>query len=137
MFLLGGFVTAVARLARANIRPLLLPAPSRSPSLVKRVYDILGTFTSTIILNYVAAPFMLLNLKDSITAWSRLGFYGHFIIFGGLIFFYSGGTKYLRGLQKKRGLHLANGKASGTSTPVQEKNVILPPGLDELLPAQK
>lgn len=135
MFLMGLFVTTAARLARANFRPLVLPAPGQKPSIAKRIYDILGTVVSTIILNYVASAFMLLSLRDSITVWARLGFYGHFIIFGGLIFFYTGGTKFLKRLQAKQGLKLAaNGNASGTSTPVEEKNVLLPPPVDEIFP---
>jgi lysophospholipid acyltransferase len=61
---------------------------------------------------------MLLSASNSFTAWSRLGYYGHIIIGGGLVFFYAGGTKYFRHLQKSRGIVPnvkvpANGRVSG------------------------
>jgi len=115
---MGGFITTAARLARSNIRPLLLPAPGQKPSTAKVFYDIAGILVSTAILNYAAAPFMLLSARNSFTAWSHLGYYGHIIIGGGLAFFYAGGTKLFRRLQKESGIvpnvkGLANGSALG------------------------
>ena len=114
-FLMGGFITSAARLARNNIRPLLLPAAGQSPSLVKRLYDLAGIVLSAMILNYAAAPFMLLTFTDSITAWTRLGFYGHVVIFGSLIFFSAGGAKYFKRLQVKQGIVQNDKKANGTN----------------------
>jgi lysophospholipid acyltransferase len=133
---MGGFITTAARLARSNIRPLLLPAPGEKPSAAKVFYDIAGTLLSTAILNYAASPFMLLSASKSFTAWSRLAYYGHIIVGGGLVFFYAGGIKYFRHLQKERGIvpsvkASANGNAS---TPISEKTFILPPTLDAVMP---
>ena len=142
---MGGFITTAARLARSNIRPLLLPAPGERPSAAKEVYDITGTLLSTAILNYAASPFMLLTARDSFLAWSRLGYYGHIIIGGGLVFFYAGGTKYFRRLQKERSI-AADGKGSVTNgsiprsaegTPVLEKTSTLPPTLDKVMPSSE
>lgn len=41
---------------------------------------------------------MLLSIRDSLEAWRALGWYGFYIIFGGLIFFYAGGGKALKNL---------------------------------------
>ena len=140
---MGGFITTVARLARSNIRPLLLPPasnPSASPSLLKRIYDIFGILLSILILNYTASPFILLSARDSLLTWSRLGWYGHIIIMGGLVFFYAGGTKFLRDLQKAKGILPAGGaKAAvsmqnGSSTPLVEKTFTLPPSVDAVIP---
>jgi len=138
---MGGFITTAARLARSNIRPLLLPAPGEKPSAAKEFYDIVGTLFSTAILNYAASPFMLLTASNSFTAWSRLGYYGHIIIGGGLVFFYAGGTKYFGHLQRERGIVMsskstANGGASrsGQGTPVSEETFTLPPSLDNVIP---
>lgn len=128
-FVMGGFITTAARLARSNIRPLVLPAPGRKPSTAKVFYDIVGTLVSTAIVNYAAAPFMLLSARNSFTAWSRLGYYGHIIIGGGLVFFHVGGTQYFRHLQKERGIVPnakvpANGSTSCNgrrNTPISEK----------------
>ncbi|KAF8897151.1 MBOAT, membrane-bound O-acyltransferase family-domain-containing protein [Infundibulicybe gibba] len=138
-FLSGGFITSAARLVRTNIRPLLLPAPGQSPSPAKHLYDFVGTVLSTMILNYAAAPFMLLTVESSFAAWKQLGYYGHIIVGGGLIFFYAGGTKYFRRLQAKRGLAASKGtpNGSGANTPVAEKNFTVPPAFDKVMPPQK
>ena len=110
-FLMGGFTTLAAKLARSNIRPLLLPPASKASaalSLLKRIYDLLGVLLSVSILNYAASPFILLSARESLLTWSRLGWYGHIIVIGGLVFFYGGGTKFLRSLQKAKGILLAS-----------------------------
>jgi lysophospholipid acyltransferase len=146
-FFLGGFITTAARLARSNIRPLLLPAPGYSPSVVKRIYDFLGGFLSLIIMNYTTVPFMLLAVKDSVEAWRTLGWYGLYIIFGGLAFFYLGGEGWLKGIQKRRAKEgtlyaevKVNGKIygksappSGVSTPTAELGAY-PPALEKVFP---
>jgi len=106
-FLMGGFTTIAARLARSNIRPLLLPPasnPSASPSLLKRIYDLVGVLLSIFILNYAASPFILLSTRESLLTWSRLGWYGHIVVMGGLVFFYGGGTKFFMSLQRAKGI---------------------------------
>ena len=100
----------IGRLCRSNLRPLFLPAdfvevrggPAPPQTLVKRAYDIAGVVASIFVLNYLAAPFMLLTLKNSILAWSRLAWYGHWVIIGSLAFFYLGGTRWLRRTQAAR-----------------------------------
>jgi len=163
-FFMGGLITAAARLMRSNVRPLFLPAEGQKPSLLKQIYDFLGIVTSIIILNYVASPFILLTARDSITTWNRLGWYGHIVILGCLAFFYAGGSKWFKSLHRKMGIVPAakptangnghahkngnaqvngNGKAngngnveqsSGASTPVGEKNFVMPPSLDSMVP---
>ncbi|KAF9563341.1 endoplasmic reticulum protein [Agrocybe pediades] len=144
-FLMGGFITAAARQARANFRPLLV-APASKPnapnSAFKPIYDLGGIVLSAMILNYAASPFIILSAKDSVTTWKALGWYGHVIVMGSLVFFYAGGTKFFRNLQKKMGVLPpprgkpaasgadSNGNSSGTSTPIGEKNFVMPPSVD-------
>ena len=115
---MGCFTTIVARLARSNIRPLLLPPasnPSASPSLLKRIYDLLGVLLSIFILNYSAAPFILLSTRESLSTWSRLGWYGHIVVVGGLVFFYGGGSKFFMSLQKAKGILPPNTKVAASA----------------------
>ncbi|KAJ7477135.1 endoplasmic reticulum protein [Mycena galericulata] len=135
-FLTGGFITTIGRLARANIRPLVLAAPGTSPSIAKRAYDILGTIITTLLLNYAASPFILLTAKSSFATWAHLGFYGHLIIGASMAFFYSGGAKFCRGLQSKQAAKMTR-STSMVGTPVHEKQFMLPPSLDQLVPPQK
>ena len=142
---MGGFITTAARLARSNIRPLLLPPasnPSASPSLLKRIYDLSSIILSILVLNYTASPFILLTASDSLLTWSRLGWYGHIVVMGGLVFFYAGGTKFFMSLQKAKGI-LPPGKVAaaaavsvqnGVSTPISEKTFTLPPSVDTVVP---
>ncbi|KAF9224377.1 membrane bound O-acyl transferase [Gyrodon lividus] len=101
-FTFGGFITYAARMCRAGFRPLVLPPPGAPTTLTKRVYDFLGTIISILLLNYVAAPFMLLTYTDSMEAWSCLGWYGFWIVGSAIAFFNVGGSKYLQGMQKKQ-----------------------------------
>jgi lysophospholipid acyltransferase len=95
-------MTTVSRLSRVNIRPLLLPPPGASPSALKRAYDVAGTVITILCLNYICAPFMLLSIRDSLEAWRILGWYGFWIIFGGLAFFYAGGGKALKSFHPRQ-----------------------------------
>ena len=118
-FLLGGFITTVARLARSTIRPLVVPViseptgykaanghdakpPQPQASVLKGAYDVAGTICSILMVNFACTPFILLHLPDGIEAWRRLHWYGLWMIFGGMAFFYSGGAAWLKGLQAKR-----------------------------------
>ena len=75
-------------MCRSNLRPLVLPAtyvatrdappPPQTPA--KQAYDLVGTVCTLLLLNYMAAPFMLLSIQDSVTGWSRLGHYGLIMI---------------------------------------------------------
>ena len=144
---MGGFTTTAARLARSNIRPLLLLPPTSNPSasasLLKRIYDLSGIILTILILNYCTSPFVLLTTSsDSLLIWSRLGWYGHIVVLGSLAFFYGGGTKFFMSLQKARGI-LPPGKVAaatavsvqnGASMPVSEKTFMFPPLADAVVP---
>ncbi|KAI0698596.1 MBOAT, membrane-bound O-acyltransferase family-domain-containing protein [Cytidiella melzeri] len=144
-FLFGGFVQTIGRLARSNLRPLfLIPtyveqrgAPPPPQTTIKRVYDLIGMVITTLILNYMAAPFMLLNWHDCILGWSRLGWYGHYVLIGAYAFFYLGGTRLLRRTQaaraRKAGVQpVSNGKAVNRSAPTTPGAVPVLPPLDSV-----
>ena len=99
-FIFGGFVTYVGRKCRVGFRPLVTP-PGAQSTWAKRSYDFLGTFVTILLLNFAAAPFVLLSFADSTEVWSRLGWYGCWIVGLGVIFFNAGGSGYLQSLQKK------------------------------------
>jgi lysophospholipid acyltransferase len=93
--LLGGLITVVSRLCRTNIRPIFLPGlgASESPSAFKRGYDITGTILTILCLNYISASFFLGSIRDTLQVWQATDWYGFWLIFGGLAFFYSGSGK--------------------------------------------
>lgn len=94
-------MTYVGRKCRVGVRPLVA-SPTGQITWVKRSYDLLGTLVTTLLLNFAAAPFMLLTFEDSIKVWSRLGWYGCWIVGLGVAFFNVGGSEYLQSLQKKQ-----------------------------------
>jgi hypothetical protein len=132
-FLLGGFITTVARLARSTFRPLVVPTvpgltgskaanghyskqPALPPTLMKTAYDVAGTVCTVLMVNFACTPFILLQLSDGIEAWRRLHWYGLWMVFGSMAFFYGGGAAWLKGIQAKRVRH-ANAAAASISEP--------------------
>lgn len=151
-FLFGGFVQTIGRLCRSHLRPLFLPAdyvtargappPPQTP--LKTAYDAAGTLATVLVLNYIVTPFMLLTWADSRAGWAALGWYGNYVVFGALAFFYLGGTRVLRHVQaaraKRAGVRTekmadgsvkttVNGSISGAATPARAQT--LPP-LDDV-----
>jgi lysophospholipid acyltransferase len=144
-FLMGGFVTTLARLARSSLRPLLLPVVSEttgqkythghdakssqpSASLFKTAYDVVGTVCTILVVNFISTPFILLHLSDGVEAWRRLYWYGLWMIFGGMLFFYSGGTAWLKSHQAE-GVRRANAarlSPSGPGTPAGVPPTVMP-----------
>ena len=85
-------------------------------------------------MNYLVLPFMLLTWRESLLGWSRLGWYGHYMIFGSMAFFYLGGARVLRKMQAgrvKRAGVKANGNGTGVRTSPGTPAVQVPP-FDEL-----
>ncbi|PAV20812.1 MBOAT-domain-containing [Pyrrhoderma noxium] len=106
-FFFGGFVQTLGRLCRAHFRILLLPANAGKndvapATFAKMVYDVLSVICAVACTNYAAMPFMLLDVRDSLKGWAAVGWYGHVLVFGGMAFFYLGGSHYLKGVQNRR-----------------------------------
>ena len=135
-FLLGGFITTVARLTRSTLRPLVLPTvsgptgskagnghdakpPTPPRTLIKTAYDVAGTAVTVMAVNFATIPHILLHLSDSAEAWRRLQWYGLWMVFGSMALFYGGGTAWLKGIQAKRvrRANVATAPISGPGTP--------------------
>lgn len=102
------------------MRPFVLQPPGARPSLAKQLYDVAGTVLTILVLNYAVTPFMVLTIRNSFDAWSKLGYYGFWIIGGALLFFHAGGAKFLKSMHAKEvsnGHPVANGKADLKITP--------------------
>ena len=68
--------TMTGRWARRYLRPIFLQdAPLQK---YKKLYDILGTFCSWTMTNFLMAPFVLLTVKTSLASWSSMFYYQHF-----------------------------------------------------------
>ena len=141
-FILGGFIQTVGRLCRTFIRPLVLPVTSPSASskstpkyavpntAIKRIYDIVGTVASILILNFTTAPFILLSASASLESWRRVHYYGLWMVGGALTFFYAGGRSWLRGIQHQRVKRAHASMPTLSRTSSHDEVTALPP-LDE------
>jgi lysophospholipid acyltransferase len=107
-FLSAGLIVSLGRQMRHYVRPYFLPSSSTPPSAPnslpkypypntqKRLYDVLGWLVVQSNLNYIVCAFFLLNLKDCVRAYHRMGWYSHILIAGAMAFFHFGGRRMLR-----------------------------------------
>jgi len=131
-FVTAGLYTSLGRQFRHFLRPHFLPAAQTSspnslpkypyPNLGKRVYDVVGWFVVQVNLNYAAAAFMLLQWKDCVGAWNRMGWYGHASIALAMAFFKFGGRRYLRKGIKKEEKPVYKVQVSPPSPPHDEQD---------------
>jgi lysophospholipid acyltransferase len=63
---------------------------------------------------------MLLSFKDCVSAWSRMGWYGHTLIALSLVFFQAGGRRRLRKGLKKEEKPVPSVRVSPPSPPEDE-----------------
>jgi lysophospholipid acyltransferase len=63
---------------------------------------VIGSLSALTIMNFATVPFLLLTVKDSLEAWATLRWYGLFMVFGALAFFYAGGERVLKGVIRQR-----------------------------------
>ncbi|KZW04179.1 MBOAT-domain-containing protein [Exidia glandulosa HHB12029] len=142
----AGFNQSLGRLCRTYIRPLVLPPvtatkdgkpvdkkniPPPPQTFAKRVYDVVGTIFTVMLLNYLAVPFQLLDIGRSLRAWQLVGWYGNWIVFGGLAFFYAGGSTILKSIQRRRIKQLeADAGAKLLSRPVTIDDAMQMPPID-------
>ncbi|KAG0151527.1 hypothetical protein CROQUDRAFT_86539 [Cronartium quercuum f. sp. fusiforme G11] len=90
VFISGAFVQALGRSFRRSIRPFFINTS------LKPVYDIIGLLAVQTNLNYIVIPFLLLDVRNSIEAWNRLGWYGHLATGLPIILLWAGGEKASR-----------------------------------------
>ncbi|TGZ81040.1 MBOAT-domain-containing protein [Ascodesmis nigricans] len=102
-FLTASFVQTIAKNFRRHIRPLFLTATTPPlPGRYKPAYDVFGWVVTQITFSYIVAPFLLLNLADSICVWKRLGFLIHIGIAVSMAVFASPAKKWVNARQRKR-----------------------------------
>lgn len=111
-FVTAGMVQYIGKQFRHLFRPYFLLASDpqaaaklpkwKSQPLAKRAYDIVGWFLVQINLNYLVAPFFLLEFKKSIIGWTRMYWYTHVQIFFFLTVMRLGLRRWLRSGLKPR-----------------------------------
>ncbi|KAJ3033294.1 lysophospholipid acyltransferase [Rhizophlyctis rosea] len=82
-FLTASLLNILSRSLRKTLRPLFLHPSTLSP--YKPAYDILAWFLSLATINYLAAPFVVLEWQKSLEVWKRVGYFGHWLVVGGVV----------------------------------------------------
>lgn len=107
-FIMGGFLQSLGKYIRTSVRPFFLaPGTLANPekssqSGAKTFYDILCIINVQATLNYIVIPFLLVDVPASLEAYRRLGWYGHWMTFVPLAFFWIGGGGMLRSMLTER-----------------------------------
>ncbi|CAJ2505955.1 Uu.00g000850.m01.CDS01 [Anthostomella pinea] len=101
-FILASFVQTAAKHYRRNVRPFFLDPVTQEPLPSKKYYDIASWVATQAIFSFTVAPFVILRLDQSLTAWSRVYFYAIIATGTSLAFFNSPGKAYLRAQLEKR-----------------------------------
>ncbi|WPH00819.1 Hypothetical protein R9X50_00364900 [Acrodontium crateriforme] len=74
-FVLASFIQNVAKNSRRLLRPFFMTEDGTKPTANKRYYDIFTWLVTQLTFSFTTAPFILLTIHDSTTAWARVYYY--------------------------------------------------------------
>jgi lysophospholipid acyltransferase len=123
-FVLASFVQTAAKQYRRNIRPFFIDPVSQKPLPSKKYYDFASWLATQTTFSFVAAPFIILGLKDSLEVWSRVNYYAVITTFSTLAFFASPAKSYVRKMLEKKSRE-AGGRLSRTTSAENLKEPVL------------
>ncbi|UPL03534.1 hypothetical protein LCI18_014468 [Fusarium solani-melongenae] len=101
-FVLASFIQTAAKHFRRHVRPFFLDPVTGNPTPKKKYYDIASYLATQLTFTFVTAPFLVLSLKGSLLAWSRVYFYAIIWTALSLVFFHSPGKLALKKQLEKR-----------------------------------
>ena len=87
---------------RRYVRPFFLDPTSQQPLPSKKYYDFLSWFTTQVTFSFVAAPFVVLRLDESLAVWASVYFYAVIGTIFSMAFFASPAKGYLRQALEQR-----------------------------------
>ncbi|CCE63740.1 hypothetical protein TPHA_0F02600 [Tetrapisispora phaffii CBS 4417] len=86
-FATGAFYQTCGRYYRRHLRPMFLEKDGKTPRKSKIIYDFICFYVIKLAFGYMVQPFVFLDLKKSIEAWSTVYFYIHICVFITFILF--------------------------------------------------
>ncbi|PNS15521.1 Lysophospholipid acyltransferase [Sphaceloma murrayae] len=101
-FVLASFLQNVSKNSRRLLRPFFLSPDGKTALPSKRIYDVFSFLITQVSFAFCVAPFILLEIGDSLVVWARVYFYA---VIGTLfcsLFLLSPGKAYLAKEVKKR-----------------------------------
>ena len=90
--------------ARRLVRPFFLTSDGTQPLPSKRYYDVLTWAFTQLFFSFTTAPFILLSLDASLTAWARVYFYAIIGVLAGNLFLLTPGKTWLQSKSKRPGI---------------------------------
>ncbi|CDK26568.1 unnamed protein product [Kuraishia capsulata CBS 1993] len=76
-FVVGSVLQATGKIYRRNFRPMFITADESIVSPYKPLYDIVCYLVTQLAFGYTVQPFVILEFKKSLQAWSTVYFYIH------------------------------------------------------------
>lgn len=96
---------------RRHIRPFFLTPDGTTPTSHKLYYDLASYLATQLTLSFAVLPFIFLSLRDSLTVWQSVYYYGIVDTLSSLLFFASPVKSFfVKNLQKRA----ANATAANT-----------------------
>ncbi|KAG8630711.1 hypothetical protein KVT40_002330 [Elsinoe batatas] len=132
-FILGSFLQNTSKNSRRLLRPFFMTADGKKPLPRKRYYDLLSYLLTQVSFSFCVAPFILLEIGDSLVVWARVYFYAVVGVLACSAFLLSPGKAYLSQQVKK---HTASGPSVAGQTVVDKLPKFLPEGMVGREPGQ-
>lgn len=79
-FATGALYQTCGKFYRRNFRPIFLQADGKTAAASKWLYDLICFYVIKLSFGYLVIPFIILDFKTSMQAWSTVYFYGHIIV---------------------------------------------------------
>ncbi|AAS54761.2 AGR271Cp [Eremothecium gossypii ATCC 10895] len=79
-FATGALFQTVGKIYRKNFRPMFLAEDGKTPLKSKVIYDFICSWVTKLAFGYLVQPFVILDLRKSLSCWSSVNFYVHIAI---------------------------------------------------------
>ncbi|TIA97181.1 hypothetical protein E3P94_02942 [Wallemia ichthyophaga] len=84
-FVFGGFLQALGKMVRRNVRPFFIATDKQGEQIeqgkhLKYLYDVLSIITTQTLINFAVIPFLLLDWRDSVRGWNSVCWYGVVVV---------------------------------------------------------
>ncbi|KAF2157939.1 putative membrane protein [Myriangium duriaei CBS 260.36] len=100
-FILASFIQNIAKNSRRLLRPFFMTPDGKAPLPTKRYYDFFSYVVTQLAFSFTTAPFVLLDIGDSLVVWMRLYFYAVVGVVASSLFLLTPGKAWLSKQVKK------------------------------------
>ena len=94
-FVFAAFIQTVAKNFRRYVRPFFMTPDGKNPTSTKIYYDVASYLATQLAFCFCTAPFVILDLNNSLRVWAEVYFYAIIGVIISMIFFASPAKQYL------------------------------------------